>query len=60
MGKKKGGEKPRKRDQLNFNLKKKKKKKKMGRGKENNIWQRRKNAVKTNIEMIDISVQFVE
>ena len=31
-----------------------------GRGKESNIWQRRKNAVKTNIEMIDISVQFVE
>ena len=28
MWKKKGGEKPRKRDQLNFNLKKKKKKKK--------------------------------
>ena len=43
--KKKGGEKPRKRDQLNFNLKKNGK----GRGKENNIWQRRKNAVKTNI-----------
>ena len=48
VGKKKGGEKPRKRDQLNFNLKKKKKNGK-GRGKENNIWQRRKNAVKTNI-----------
>ena len=46
MWKKKGGEKPRKRDQLNFNLKKKIGK---GRGKENNIWQRRKNAVKTNI-----------
>ena len=43
---KKGGEKPRKRDQLNFNFKKKNGK---GRGKENNIWQRRKNAVKTNI-----------
>ena len=39
---KKGGEKPRKRDQLNFNFIKKKNGK--GRGKENNIWQRRKNA----------------